>query len=96
MMQTLILEGSTLPVPQLLGIRELSQGLHKRFSTECSKLHASEVTLISELLAANSHLETLDFNSSSIGPGTSRIAYAIRQRTMPLAMPSHTCRRRPC
>ena len=84
MMQTLVLEGSSLPVPQLLGIRELSQGLHKRLSTECSKLHASEVTLIAKLLAENTHLETLDFNSSSLSGGLSKISHAISQRAMPL------------
>ena len=85
MMQTLILEGSALPVPQLLGIRELSQGLHKRFSSECSKLHPSEVTLISQLLSCNTHLELLDFNSSSLGTGLAEIATAIRASSMPLS-----------
>ena len=45
MVQSLIIEGSSLEVPKLLGICELSQGHHKRFSTECFKLHSSEVRL---------------------------------------------------
>lgn len=36
------------------------------------------------MLSQNSHVQTLDFNSSSIGLGLSRIATAIRQKVMPL------------
>ena len=60
------------------------QGLHKRFSTECSKLHPSEVTLIAQLLAENTHLELLDLNSSGVGGGLGEVAAAIARNAMPL------------
>ncbi len=43
LVQSVSLEGSVLQVPQLLGIRQLGQGQHKRLSTESSKLQPSEV-----------------------------------------------------
>ena len=42
------------------------------------------MTLIAQLLAENTHLELLDFNSSMIGPAIGEIASSIRRRAMPL------------
>ena len=49
----MVLEVSELPVPQLLGLRHLSGGQHKRLCTNCVKLEPSEVTSIAELIHAN-------------------------------------------
>lgn len=68
--QAVVIETSQLPVPQLLGMRELSGGQHKRLCTNCVKLEPSEVKFISELLRTNPLLEALELNGSLIGDGT--------------------------
>ena len=67
---TLALTLTQLPVPQLLGLRHLSGGQHKRLCTNCVKLEPSEVKFIAELLHTNPLLEALELNGSLIGDGT--------------------------
>ena len=57
-------------MPQLLGLRHLSGGQHKRLCTNCVKLEPSEVKFIAELLHTNPLLEALELNGSLIGDGT--------------------------
>jgi hypothetical protein len=55
-----VIEVSQLPVPQLLGMRELSGGQHKRLCTNCVKLEPSEVKESRSLTLAVTPTRTLD------------------------------------
>ena len=57
--QTLVLEGSPLPIPQLLGLQDLGQGQHKRLCTDYCKLHESEVAFIAQLLLPHAEMGQL-------------------------------------
>ena len=85
-MQTLVVEHAALPVPQLLGLRELPQGAHKKLSTACARLEAAEVRLMTAMLAENSRLESLQLTGSMIGSGAAWLADALSRRSMPLTL----------
>ena len=74
-------------MPQLLGLRELPQGAHKKLSTACARLEAAEVRLMTAMLAENSRLESLQLTGSMIGRRR-RVARrrASSRRSMPLTL----------